>query len=385
MPSSHRPAALLLHRRLAPARRAFAPGIALAAALALLLAAPTMAPALSAKQRPARVTLTKLAVVGSTITVTGRVSLPASDAKLRKRTLLTLTLAGPAGRTESFTARLDAKSRFNATHLTRLSGALGLWISVRIAGRSTAKKLLRHLNVNAPAGSPAAGGAPSAGAPGTAPSTGATPGTGASAVCPASSETVLNGTFELQAGTDVGGTIGGSWFEMSIKGGAPLQNPNSPLANQDYTPLSPGSAGGLQTFAYEPAPSPAFADPGERGNALAADIMKPQGFEGYNFSVVTEPGDRQALEADPEPHIVEEAGRLSGQLSAWVVGWNGEWFNQGSPKPNGTLPEPSTALTGTCDATSGHYVLEWKSLIVGGPFNGDTGSWHLEGTFVPAA
>jgi hypothetical protein len=30
-------------------------------------------------------------------------------------------------------------------------------------------------------------------------------------------------------------------------------------------------------------------------------------------------------------------------------------------------------------------VLTWKSLIVGGQFNGFTGYWHLEGTFVPAS
>jgi hypothetical protein len=42
-------------------------------------------------------------------------------------------------------------------------------------------------------------------------------------------------------------------------------------------------------------------------------------------------------------------------------------------------------VSGTYDAATGHFVLQWKSLIVGGPFDRFTGSWHLEGTFVPAA
>jgi hypothetical protein len=88
---------------------------------------------------------------------------------------------------------------------------------------------------------------------------------------------------------------------------------------------------------------------------------------------------------DPLPKIVDTGGTLSGQITAWVAQWNGQSFNQGTPKPNGTLPAPTTALTGTYDAATHGFTLAWKSLIVGGPFNGFTGSWHLAGTFVPAA
>ena len=38
-------------------------------------------------------------------------------------------------------------------------------------------------------------------------------------------------------------------------------------------------------------------------------------------------------------------------------------------------------MTGTYDAETGAFVLEWSSQIVGGPFNDSTGVWHLEGTF----
>jgi hypothetical protein len=48
--------------------------------------------------------------------------------------------------------------------------------------------------------------------------------------------------------------------------------------------------------------------------------------------------------------------------------------------PNG---KPVSPVAGTL-SPGGRYTLEWKSLIVGGPFNGFTGRWHLEGTFVPS-
>ena len=41
--------------------------------------------------------------------------------------------------------------------------------------------------------------------------------------------------------------------------------------------------------------------------------------------------------------------------------------------------------TGTLDAKTGAFTLTWTSLIVGGPFNGFTGLWHLEGIFQPSA
>src|SRR4051794_36460481 len=52
--------------------------------------------------------------------------------------------------------------------------------------------------------------------------------------------------------------------------------------------------------------------------------------------------------------------------------------------PDGTLPPPTTALAGTYDPSSRKFTLDWKSRIVGGPFNGFTGVWHLAGTFVSA-
>jgi hypothetical protein len=38
-------------------------------------------------------------------------------------------------------------------------------------------------------------------------------------------------------------------------------------------------------------------------------------------------------------------------------------------------------LSGTYNAKTGAYTIDWSSQIIGGPFDGFTGVWHLEGTF----
>jgi hypothetical protein len=386
----------------------FAPRQALARVLVLTLialsatvlpaAASAAGPAFAAKARGATVTLTKTVVQGTTITIAGRVRLPVDSAKARKRTVVWLSLTSVsqgAKHSETFTAKLDAKGRFLATHATNLVGALGLRVLVRIDGKISGKKTLDTVNVASSSKSDSTGASTSAGTSpagsstsGSSPSGSSTSGSSPSERSSSGTETPtgpvdLSGTFELEPGADDAGAISGSWFEMLDPESPPrpLENGNSPLANKDYTPLLPGTDKGLETFAYEPAPSPAFSS---GGNALAEEIMQPQNFFGDNFSVVSQASDPQTGESDPLPQIVDTNGQLSGQITAWSVGWNKQWFNQGSPKPNGTTPGGTTTPTGTYDATTGHYVLEWKSLIVGGPFNSYEGSWHLEGTFVPA-
>lgn len=169
---------------------------------------------------------------------------------------------------------------------------------------------------------------------------------------------------------------------MLESNGSPLGNLSSPGGNKDFTPLTPGTDGGLETFAYQSAPNPAFSG-GTSGGALADKIIEPVPFYAINFSVETSATDAQQGVADPLPSINDLNGTLNGQLTAWDAQWNGQSFNQGTPKPNGTLPAPTTALTGTYDQATKAFTLEWKSLIVGGPFNGFTGYWHLAGTFVP--
>jgi len=80
--------------------------------------------------------------------------------------------------------------------------------------------------------------------------------------------------------------------------------------------------------------------------------------------------------------VIKVSGKkLSGDLDAVSVAYGNQQFNQGAPKPDGSTPTGTAGPTGTYDAKTGKYTLEWSSAIVGGPFDGFTGIWHLEGTF----
>jgi hypothetical protein len=203
----------------------------------------------------------------------------------------------------------------------------------------------------------------------------------------ASATTSLVGTFELAPGNCSGAAPSGSYFRMVTPNGSNASGPyftngNSSCSDQTYTPLTPGSDGGLLTGGYQAQPSPDFDS---SGNSLSGRIMAPSVFEGVKFGVATDATDPQTADSVPPPSVVANGSTLSGNLSSWGVGWNNQYFNQGAPKPDGTLPGNTTAVTGTYDSATGAYELQWSSLIVGGPFNGFTGLWILAGTFEPAA
>jgi hypothetical protein len=371
--------------------RSWALASALALAVALLAAITTSAYAARAAKAPAaKVTITGVTVKTTTtdakLTVTGRVTLPSNTAAERKRAEVYLTLVGGAGKSaksEAFSAKLTSKDKFTATHVTTLSGALGLDAVVKIAGRQSGKKVARTISV---AGSGKSGTTGSTGTSGGSTTGTVTPGSPGSPSGPSGAGTTLDGTFEIEAGVEhPDGLLSGTYFRMQSVG-----NVQSPFGDREYTPLSPGTDGGLETFAYQEPPVPAFAGEFQgqpSGNALANEIVQPQNFFEVNFSIATAPTDLQEGLPDPLPQIVDTNGKLSGQITAWDAQWNGSSFNQGAPKANGTLAadaKGSTTLpTGTYDAATGHYVLTWTSLIVGGGFGGFIGEWHLEGTFVP--
>jgi hypothetical protein len=64
-------------------------------------------------------------------------------------------------------------------------------------------------------------------------------------------------------------------------------------------------------------------------------------------------------------------------LSSFFANWNGSDFNQGNVAATGTV----TSVVGNTFS----YTLDWTSLINGGPFNAQTGTWHLTGTGSVAA
>jgi hypothetical protein len=196
----------------------------------------------------------------------------------------------------------------------------------------------------------------------------------------------LVGTFKLSPGACSGYNVTGTYFRMifpngSVANGKFFSNPDSLCSNNTYTLAIPGKEGGLVTGKYQPNPKPAFTS---QGGALADEIVQPQSFTEINFSIATNKKDPQTGQSVPPPSIIDVDGKLSGQIEAWSAAWNKLYFNQGSPKPGGSHPGLTRPLSGTYDAATHAFVLSWTSEVVGGPFNGFTGYWHLVGTFSPS-
>lgn len=186
------------------------------------------------------------------------------------------------------------------------------------------------------------------------------------------------GVLELTPGSCSAAAPTGSWFRMVQPGGSPERGPyvdngDSPCSDKTVTPLTPGTDGGLRVGAYQPQPNPPF---GAGGASLSTAVIKPATFFAVPFGLSSNPTDPQTGRKVPAPTITIAGNTVRADLSALSVSWNGQHFNQGAPKP-GTNGD----ATGTFDSSSNHYTLAWTSAINGGPFNGFTGVWHLEGNF----
>jgi hypothetical protein len=202
---------------------------------------------------------------------------------------------------------------------------------------------------------------------------------------PASSQsaTTLTGTLKLTAGRAArvhGRTqYAGTYFRMLLPGQTDqyFKNPDSRAKDQTYTPLRPGSDGGLELGNYQRAPSPAFS---ANGFALAHRITQPEKFASIKFSISTAHVDAQSGATDTVPSVVVRGNKITGNLSAWTAEWNKIYFNQGAPKPAAApYPGGTRPVIGTYNAKTKAFTITWYSLIVGGPFNGFTGFWHLQG------
>jgi hypothetical protein len=207
----------------------------------------------------------------------------------------------------------------------------------------------------------------------------------------ASAATPLHGTLSIAPGKYVPPSKGkrahytGSYFRMILPGGTEkyFRNTNSKAKDKSYTLFIPGSQHGLKLGAFQQPPTPAFAPD---GFALASTIVKPLTFAGINFSISTAPTDAQSGQPDVAPSLSVTGNQVTGNFSAWTAEWNSIYFNQGSPKP-GSEPYPgfTKPVTGTYNKKTKAYQIIWYSLIVGGPFNGFTGYWHLQGTLIPSS
>ncbi len=277
--------------------------------------------------------------------------------------ILTVVLAFLASRGSGRpTAREGATSHDDRTHLT--PEETPIMANHRVRLRTALLAVVLGGTALAVAGSSAAGAAP------------------ASAPKPKA----LVGTFKLTPGENSGSGATGSYFRMVLPGGTADQgpffpNPDSTATDKTYTLAQPGTDGGLATGKYQPSPNPAF---GDQGSSLAGRIIQPSPFTAINFGVSTNATDPQTTTDVPKPKITVKGGKLRGDLKAVDASWNFQDFNQGSPKPDGSKPGLTKAVSGTYDSKTRKYVLEWSSQIVGGPFNDFTGVWHFEGTFEPA-
>jgi hypothetical protein len=190
----------------------------------------------------------------------------------------------------------------------------------------------------------------------------------------------LTGTFKLAPGSYSHGRAHGTWFRMIISRDRPkkayLPNPDSKARDKTYILGRPGTDGGLATGRFQPHPNPPFD---RRGNARASRIIKPSPFTAIDFSVASLPRDPQSKTAVSAPSASVAGRRLTVRLPGYTAEWNKQFFNQGAPKPDGS----GSPATGTYDARTKRFVLTWTSKIAGGPFNGYSGLWHLEGTFSP--
>ncbi len=202
----------------------------------------------------------------------------------------------------------------------------------------------------------------------------------------ATTGTPLVGMFTLTAGSCSGGVASGTYLRMVLSGGTNTAGPyfsnsDSTCSDNTYTPLAPGTAGGLITGTYQPQPSPAFDS---AGNALANQITAPVAFEGVRFATATNQTDPQTGLKVPAPSIVANGSILSGNVQSFGVSWNNQEFNQGSPKPDGSAPANTKPVTGVYNSSTGAYTLQWSSQVVGGPFNGFSAYWNLTGRFIPS-
>ncbi|MGA2452451.1 MAG: hypothetical protein ABSG93_02940 [Solirubrobacteraceae bacterium] len=207
---------------------------------------------------------------------------------------------------------------------------------------------------------------------------------------PTAAATPLSGTLAIAPGRYVPASKGkaahytGSYFRMLLPGATDkyFRNPNSKAKDKTYTLFIPGSERGLRLGAFQPPPTPAFASD---GFALASSIVKPMTFAGIDFSISTAPTDAQSGQADVAPSLSVTGDQVTGNLSAWTAEWNSIYFNQGAPKPGSEpFPGPTKPVIGTYNSRTKAYQIIWYSLIVGGPFNGFTGYWHLQGTLIPS-
>lgn len=119
------------------------------------------------------------------------------------------------------------------------------------------------------------------------------------------------------------------------------------------------------------------AAPGTIGAfAFGSDSLGPVWVNTYTAPTATQSG---IYGGGPFPVFngsLTNGGVFTMDMSSFFFNWNGAELNQGNAAASGMLSG--------CTATGCNFTLGWQSLIVGGPFKGNTGTWTLTGC-IPAA
>lgn len=134
-----------------------------------------------------------------------------------------------------------------------------------------------------------------------------------------------------------------------------------------------GSPGGTALTGGGASPIVAGTYQGSVGsNATSLTVFSFFGTPVYTFTAASDPGIAGGGPA-PSGTVDTTAGTIAMDMSSFFASWNGTDFSQGG------------AATGTYNAGTGAYSMNWSSTIVGGTFNGQTGYWHLTGNATTAA
>ncbi|MBV9871403.1 MAG: hypothetical protein JO214_12365 [Frankiaceae bacterium] len=201
----------------------------------------------------------------------------------------------------------------------------------------------------------------------------------------AAAPTKLAGQFGITPGhcTTPRAKPTGSYFvAISAAAGHALQNRAGGCANPSYTPLAAGTDGGLITGEFQPQPAKVFD---ANRNSRAVRLFAPVRFGHYRLGFATSARDEQHAPAGapayPPPAAIVTGDTLSVDLRSLVLTYAGR--SNSSCRASfgvGCFNLGSKNATGTYDATTHRYVIDWFSGAAFTP-NGDSMEFHLEGTF----
>ncbi|HEX3707163.1 MAG TPA: hypothetical protein VHV76_11075 [Mycobacteriales bacterium] len=199
--------------------------------------------------------------------------------------------------------------------------------------------------------------------------------------------TKLTGLFKITPGacaTAKGKPTGSYLVVISAAAGKTVGNKHGGCVNPAYTLLRPGADGGLVTGEFQDVSGAAFDS---HGNGRANRIVVPTAFGSRRFGIATNTHDQQGAAngqpAYPRPAAIATGSSLRVDLRSLVITYGGPASSTCEQAFGvGCWELGSENATGTYDATSAHYLINWFS---GESFTakGDSIEVHLEGTFVP--